>query len=441
MAGLALTSQRGTVVNLDRDGRPLRPAILWLDQRRASRLPRLPLLWNLLFKAAGLSGTVRYLGAEVEANWIRENQPELWEKTRHLLLLSGFLNYRLTGEVMDSIGSQVGYLPFDYRGLGWAGKRSWRWPATGIRPELLPHLVPPAHRMGSLTARASSHLGLPEGLPVVAGASDKACEVLGCGCLGLDQGCLGYGTTATINVNSERYLEPIRLLPSYPSAQPGAYNLEVQIFRGMWMVTWFKEQFAALERRTARERGIPTEDLLEESAAQIPPGSQGLILQPYWTPGLRNPGPEARGSITGFGSVHTKAHLYRALLEGLAYGLRQGRERIERRSGRRLRELHASGGGSRSDLLMQITADVFGLPVTRPAVSETSGLGAAMLAATGLGLHPDLETAAARMSGKGETFHPHPEAVEIYDRLYRKVYRRVYRRLSPLYRAIKEITG
>jgi len=441
IAGLALTCQRASVVNLDQDGLPLRPAIIWLDQRRASSLPRLSLPWEIIFHLAWLRGTLRYLQAEAESNWIREHQPELWDKTAHYLFLSGYLNYRLTGEMADSVACQVGYQPFDYRRQRWSNPRNWKWGATRVRPKQLPRLIPPAGRLGGLTDQAAAHLGLPEGLPVIAGASDKACEVLGCGCLNLDQGCIGYGTTATINVNSTRYLEPIRLLPSYPSAQPGAYNLEVEIYRGMWMVTWFKEQFAASERRTARERGVPTEVILEELAAQVPPGSLGLILQPYWTPGLRSPGPEARGSITGFSSAHTKDHLYRALLEGLAYGLREGRERIERRSKTRIKELHVCGGGSKSDLMMRITADVFGLPATRPAVSETSGLGAAMLAAVGLGLHPDLPTAVARMASQGDRFWPDPKTAEIYDRLFRKVYLKIYGALSPLYRSIREITA
>ncbi|UUZ53606.1 hypothetical protein LP419_33585 [Massilia sp. H-1] len=117
----------------------------------------------------------------------------------------------------------------------------------------------------------------------------------------------------------------------------------------------------------------------------------GLMLQPYWTPGIKVPGPEAKGAIIGFGDVHTRAHVYRAILEGLAYALREGKERIEKRSGVAITELRVSGGGSQSDAAMQLTADIFGLPTARPHIYETSGLGAAIDAAVGLGLYPDFQ--------------------------------------------------
>ena len=130
------------------------------------------------------------------------------------------------------------------------------------------------------------------------------------------------------------------------------------------------------------------------------------MLQPYWSPGLKVPGPEARGAIIGFGDVHTRAHLYRAILEGLAYALREGAERTAQRSGVPITELRVAGGGSQSDAAMQITADIFGLPASRPHVYEASGLGAAIDAAVGLGLHPDFDTAVSEMTHLGETFEP-----------------------------------
>lgn len=120
IAGVAVTTQRSTVINVDRECRPLRPAIVWLDQRRTEGLKPVSGLWGLLFGAAGMSGTVAYLQAEAEANWIRTHQPEIWEKTHKYLFLSGYLTYRLTGRFVDSVGSQVGYVPFDYKAMAWA---------------------------------------------------------------------------------------------------------------------------------------------------------------------------------------------------------------------------------------------------------------------------------------------------------------------------------
>lgn len=300
---------------------------------------------------------------------------------------------------------------------------------------------PPGSKMGFISAQAAELTGLPKGLPLIAGASDKACEVLGSGCLEPHQGCIGFGTTATICVNSKHYVEPIPLVPPYPSAKPGAYNLEFQTFRGFWMVSWFKEQFALKEQEIAQERGVATESLLEEMVAKVPPGSLGLLLQPYWSPGLRYPGPEAKGCIIGFGGVHKREHIYRALLEGLVYSMREGRERIEKRSKVPITELSVCGGGSKSDQVMQITADVFNLPVRRTKVSEASGLGAAILAAVGSGFYPDIETAAREMTNVGSVFEPNSKSVKIYDELFKKVYSKTYRRLRPLYRVIQAVTG
>jgi len=441
LAGAALTGQRGTVVNLDQDGQPLRPAILWLDQRRAARLPVLPVHWRLIFKTTGLSPTLRHLQAEAEANWIKENQPQVWQKTRHFLLLSGYLTFKLTGQYVDSTGCQVGYIPFDYRRQKWSGPLAWKCHALEVDPETLPRLVPPGDRLGSISQEAASLTGLPRGLPLISGASDKACEALGAGCLEPHQGCIGYGTTATINVNSRRYIEPIALVPPYPSAKTGEYNLEVQVFRGLWLVTWFKEQFAQAEEQAAQKLGLSAETLLEELASKTPPGAMGLVLQPYWTPGVRYPGQAAKGSLIGFGSVHKKEHVYRAILEGLAYALRQGKEMIERKTKTPIRELHVCGGGSRSDLLMQISADVFARPAARPSLYETSGLGAAILAAVGSGAQPDLKAAVREMTGQGDVFEPRPEAVRIYGDYYQEVYCRMYPKLRGLYQAIRRISG
>lgn len=337
---------------------------------------------------------------------------------------------------MDSTGCMVGYIPFDYKKQTWAPHSHWKWKALPVNPEVLPDLAFPGQQMGVVTRQAAEATGLPEGLPVIAGASDKACEVLGSGCLDPHQACIGYGTTATINVNSKKYIEPIPLIPPYPSACPGSYNMEVQIFRGFWMVTWFKEEFAWQEQALARQEGIAAEELLDRLVAEIPPGSMGLMLQPYWSPGLRHPGLEARGAVIGFSGGHTRAHLYRAILEGLAYAIREGRERIEKRSGVPVRELYVCGGGSKSDQMMQITADIFRLPASRPAVYEASGLGAAMLAALGAGLHPDIKSAVGEMTRTSMTFEPNPEHARLYDNLYRKVYRKMYNRLRPLYREL-----
>jgi sugar (pentulose or hexulose) kinase len=265
--------------------------------------------------------------------------------------------------------------------------------------------------------------------------------VIGSGSLEPSIGCLSYGTAATINVTHKKYVEPIPLIPPYPSAVPGYHTIELQVFRGYWMVSWFKEEFGQPEQLKALEQGLETEELLEKLLEDIPPCSMGLMLQPYWTPGLKLPGPEAKGAIIGFGDVHTRAHVYRSILEGLAYALREGKERIEKRSRTAITSLRVSGGGSQSDNAMQITADLFGLPTARPHLYETSGLGAAIDAAVGLGLHNDFRAAVKEMTHVSRVFEPNPEHHKLYDALYHDVYKKMYKRLKPLYERIREITG
>ncbi len=441
IAGVSITTQRSTLINVDLNGTPLRPAMIWLDQRKTHGLHPLGGLWGLLFKIGRVSDTVSYLQAEAEANWIRTYQPDIWKKTHKYLLLSGYLTYRLTGEFVDSIGCQVAMIPFDYKRLRWASDWNWKWKVIPVGRELLPELVPPGQPLGSISRKAAEETGIPEGLPLIAAATDKACEVIGSGSLDPSIGCLSFSTTATINVTSKKYVEPIPILPPYPSAVPGYYTIEVQIYRGFWMVSWFNREFGYQEQQEASRQGVTPETLFDKMVDDIPPGSMGLVLQPYWTPGLKLPGPEAKGAIIGFGDVHTKGHFYRAILEGLGYALREGKERIEKRTHIPITSLRVSGGGSQSRNAMRAAADIFGLPTARPHVYETSGLGAAIDTAVGLGLHTDFESAVRAMTHVGEVFEPNQENHEIYDRLYREVYEKMYKHLKPLYKRIREITG
>lgn len=447
IAGLSVTTQRGTVINLDQQGQPLRPAIIWLDQRHADNQQPLKgvlgTFWSTALNIVRAKEIAQRFQEKAQINWLAQNQADIWQKTHKYVLLSGYLNFRLTGKFVDSIGSQVAYLPFDYRRHKWAHPYDLKWALLHghLSLEQLPELVQPASIIDPLTATAAQHLGLPAGLPVVAAASDKACEILGSGGVSADIGCMSYGTTATINATSERYLEPLRFMPPYPAAIPHKYCTEVMIYRGFWMVSWFKNEFGLREQKLAAERGIEPETLFDELVNAVPAGSMGLMLQPYWSPGDRLPGPEAKGAIIGFGDVHTRAHVYRAILEGLAYALREGAERIQKRTRVKFKRLRVSGGGSQSDAAMQLTADIFGLPAERPHTYETSGLGAAINCAVGLGLMPSFEEAVARMTHVGQTFTPNDQQHKLYNRLYKEVYQQMYSRLKPLYHSIRDITG
>jgi sugar (pentulose or hexulose) kinase len=439
--GMSITTQRGTVLNLDKEGNPLRPAILWLDQRKA-QIDN----WPKGFIKAGLKLINMYESLvhaikDGEANWIRQNQPEIWEKTHKFVYLSGFFIHRLSGKFVESIGSNVGYMPFNYKNQRWCKPGEMNTNLFPIEPNKLVDLVKPSDLLGHVTPEASRQTGLPEGLPIIAAAADKACEVLGSGCISPEIACLSYGTTATIETVHPKYIEVIPFFPPYPSAIPDFYNTEVMIYRGYWMINWFKREFGYKEVEQAKKLGKSAEDIFDEMISSIPPGSMGLTLQPYWSPGVKIPGVEAKGAVIGFGDVHTKAHLYRSIIEGLTYALKEGALRTQRRSGVKIQKLRVSGGGSQSKNALQMTADIFDLPVEKPHTYETSALGAAINCAVGLKLYGSFQEAIENMCRVSEVFNPIPSNRDVYKELYHKVYSRMYKQLKPLYEEIREITN
>jgi sugar (pentulose or hexulose) kinase len=364
----------------------------------------------------------------------------VWRKTKHFVQLSAYLTLKLTNKLNDAVASQIGYIPFDYKKQQWASAMDLKWRALTLKPHQLPPLVQASEPLGGISQQAARETGIPEGLILYAAGADKACEVLAAGAITPDIGCLSYGTTATLNTGNSRYVEPLPFLPAYPAAVPHAYNSEIMVFRGYWMVNWFKREFAAQEVLAAKEQGIEPELLFDDLLRQSPAGAMGLILQPFWTPGVKFPGPEAKGSIIGFGDVHTRAHMYRAIIEGICYALRQGKTTLEKRNGQPITRLKVAGGGSQSDEIMQITANIFGLTAERPHTFETSGLGAAINAAVGAGYYQDHAAAVKAMTHQGKVFKPQVEHVELYDQLYKQVYSQIYPRLMPLYRSIRQIT-
>ena len=440
--GVSITTQRLTFVNLDKNGKPLRPSIVWLDQRKAALEKWPPVPIRLALSVLGIKESILHAICDSEANWLRQNQNEIWEKTHKFLLISGFFTYRLTGNFVDSIGNTIGYLPFDYKKQQWAGKYDLKRKMFPVDQSKLHDLVKPTEVLGYITKKAAAQTSLPPGLPLIAAAADKACEVLGSGCLTPEIGCISYGTTTTINSTTSKYIEVIPFFPSYPGAVPGTYNTEIMIVRGFWMASWFKQEFGAMEAELAAKTGIAVETVFDELAKKVPAGSMGLMLQPFWSPGIvKIPGIEAKGSIIGFGDVHTKAHIYRAILEGLAYTLKEGTIRTEKKTGVKIERLRVSGGGSQSVLTSQITADIFGLPVERPHTFETSALGAAIDAAVGLGLHSDFNSAVKEMTRIRDYFEPIAENSKIYNELFENVYMKMYKKLKPLYKDILDITG
>jgi len=439
VAGVGVTSQRATMVNVKANGEVLRPAIVWLDQRRAKPVFGTSGLLRTGVKLAGLEAKIMDTQAQGKCNWIRQNQPEIWEATHKYLQVSGFLNYRLTGEFSDATASQIGHLPFDYKKQKWAGPWALTRKFFPVEQEKLPTLVCSGDIIGQVTGRAADLTGLPIHTPVVACGSDKGCETLGSGVVDQTMVSLSFGTTATVQTTTDKYFETIPFMPPYPAPVPGCYNPEVEIFRGFWMISWFKKEFAQKEVETAASMGIAPEELLDQCLDRTDPGAMGLLVQPFWGPGLEYP--DAKGAMIGFGDVHTRDHVYRAVIEGLGFALLEGMEKIQDKGRVKVEQAALSGGASQSNAICQIAADIFNLPMVRAATHETSGLGAAVLTAKGIGAYASIPEAAARMTKPAGEFFPNPRHVSIYKALYRRVYKKIYKALSPLYREIQDITG
>ena len=440
IVAVSVTTQRATVVPMGKDNQPLRPAISWLDQRQVETKPKLGKLESVVMSLIRAKPLVDLMHSQAEANWIEQHEPDIWQQVHKFLLLSGYHNYKLTGKYNDAIASTVGFVPFEYKTQQWADEKDWKWRAMPIRPEMLPKVSPAGSVLGEITAAAADATGIPKGLPLIASGSDKACEVLGTGCIDNETGSLSYGSLATLNITSDKYLEAIPFYPAYPGVIPNTFNVEMMVQRGYWMVSWFKKEFGLKEEQLAVNQDLPPESLFDELLAKVPAGCEGLMLQPYWSPS-NGDGPETRGAIIGFNEDHTRAHLYRAMIEGLTYALREGKELLEKRSGKSISRLIVSGGGSQSDQVMQITADIFGMTVLRPHTFETSSLGAAIASAVGIGLYPDFETAVDKMTHSGESFEPSDANKDIYSNLYHKVYKKMYGQLKPSYEAIRTITN
>ena len=436
--GIVMSFFRDSVVCLDKDNNVLRPAILWLDERRAEGKQKMPLLHRFLFKAIGMKPTIDLNMKRSMAQWIKENQPEIWAKTDKFMMISTYITMKLLGKYVDSPCSQAGHLPIDFKKGDWYKKpeKHLKGQIFGVNRERLCDLVPVGEVMGTITEEASKLTGLPVGLKMFAGGSDKSAETLGLGVIDDKTAAISYGTASTIEIPIKRYSDAEPFLPSYPAIVKGYYNLDVQVYRGYWMLNWFAKQFGlkAVDELVDEKEEIIK---LNQQMELIPPGSDGLVLQPYWGPGLRRP--LAKGAIIGFADYHTKIHMYRAIVEGIAYCLKEGLELFEKkRLHHKIEKIRISGGGSQSDLICQITADIFGLPVSRIQTFECSSLGCALAGFIAAGEFKSVEEAAKAMVHQSDEFIPNPDNVKRYKYLFENVYMPMYPSLKNIYFNVKK---
>lgn len=430
--GIELDCFRDSAVILDKDRNVIRPMILWLDQRLAECKEPLPFTARFLFKLVGKSDVIAMNRRRTMANWIKENEPENFAKIDKYVSVSTYFVYRLTGELKDSPSDCTGHYPLDYKSRKW-----YKNPPThlqgqifSLRRDQLCELVDTQGLLGKISKQGAEETGLPEGLPLFAGGSDKSCETLGSGVYDDTLASISLGTACTIETTTKDFIPPAPFFPAYCSVQKDVYNMDVQVYRGFWMINWFLKEFGAKQ----------IEDLIvDETDPQefnkrlddIPPGSEGLILQPYWGSPLDHP--TVRGSMVGFFEATTRLHVYKAIIEGIAFELRQAGEYFQKKIGHPFKSLRISGGGSASPEICQLISDVFGLPVEQVQTVETSSLGAAIGTFLSLGVYQNAEEAVKNMVRVSKRYEPRKENTAFYDEIFAKAYKKLYPSLKNVY--------
>lgn len=437
LSGMTITTQRDTCVLVDDKGEVIRPAILWLDQRKLPRPKSMHLAYKFGSKIIGMNKVIDSFNRNCHAHWIQEMEPEIWDKTHKYLLLSTFLIFKLSGEYIDSTSAQVGHMPFNYKKKRWEGSLGLKSDIFQIPKDKLYPIVEATSIMGYITEKAHRETGIGEGMPIIASGSDKACETLGVGCIDEMTASISLGSQATIETSTKRYYEVMKFIPPFPGVEPDTYNPEINVYRGYWMVSWFKNEFALEEVLLSKESNISPEEILNKGLESIPAGSEGLILQPYWGNEILKP--ESRGAIIGFNDSHTKLHIYRGIIEGIGYALFDGLQLIEKKSGSKIKRIALSGGGAKSKVIAQITADIFNRQVYTVQTNETSGLGSAIAVFVGLGIYNNFSEAIENMVHQDSTFYPDPKNVNIYHELYHRIYKNIYSKLRGLYRIMDDI--
>ena len=427
ISAIAVTHQRETFACLDRAGMPLRPAMVWADTRATEEVQKY-----------GTAEVHRITGkppnptpAWYKLLWLAEHEPETLQHTATVVDVGGFLVHRLTGGFRTSWASAdplgvVDLSTFDYS--------DELLSTVGLQREQFAELFAPGAQLGTITESAARQTGLPAGLPVIAGLGDGQAAQLGCGITAPGTAYLNLGTGIVSGTFSPTYASDVRFR-TLAAGIAGGYTLETFIGGGTYNIRWFVEKFAGVNTQMLG-LDLSPEQVLEAAADMLPPGSDGLIALPYWT-GALTPywDHHARGALIGLTGVHGKGHVYRAILESLAFEQRFLTTGAEDALGDRVTRIVALGGGSRSRIWCQILADVMQRRVEVVSEYESTCLGAGVLAAAAVGIHSSVESAAAEMTGTGRAFDPDETHLGTYDRLY-EVYRTMYPALRDLFGAL-----
>ncbi|HOT05640.1 MAG TPA: FGGY-family carbohydrate kinase [Atribacter sp.] len=419
--GIGTSAIGSCVLPIDEAGQPLRPAILYgIDTRTTQEIEYLEktLGREEIFQHSGMHLSSQASGPKIM--WIKNHEPEVFQKTRWFLTSQAYLVYRLTGEATIDIYTANGYAPlFDVHNLGWREEI-----ASYITPiDRLPKAFWSCEIAGRVTEQAARETGLASGTPVIVGTTDAAAEAISTGVREFNDMMLMFGSSIFFIVKTADLVNTSHFW-SAPFLEKDAYTFLGGTSTAGSITTWFRNQFAELELEKEKTEGSNAYDRLAKLAAQSPPGAKGLIILPYFE-GERTPlnDPRAKGMFFGISLRHTKADIYRAILEGVGYGIRHNLEVMEE-EGVKPRRILATGGGTKNDLWMQIVSDITRVDLSIPKEQIGASYGDAFMAGVGIGLFNNL-TEIDHWVQIGKIVQPDLEASRKYDfnyRLFRSLY-------------------
>jgi sugar (pentulose or hexulose) kinase len=428
--GLAVSSQGETTITLEDKGQPLYPALVWVDNRATPQAESIAReLGDQVYLHTGIPEVLATWPA-CKIRWIRENEPEIFAKASKFLLVQDFLIYQLTGRYVTDGSIACTTLLFDITTGDW-------WPAglaaAGVDRTKLPEIVPPGSIVGGLSLSAAQELGLPTTTMVVTGGMDQSVGAIGAG--NIKPGLISESTGAALAIQvtiTDPAIDRTGVVPVYWHSVPGLFLLVPVCPTAGMAFKWFRDAFFNEAIREATKEGQDGYDLLTTLAGTIPPGSDGLVMLPHLM-GAFSPIPNlaARGAFVGFTLTHTRGHFVRALLEGVAYLLRQNLESIES-TGININEICSTGGGARSSLWNQIKSDVCAKPILTLENEETALLGDAILAGVACGVFHSIEEGCQNLVKVEQTFDPGPDSIA-YSSAYQR-YCELDQQLAPFFR-------
>lgn len=401
-------------VLLDASDQVLRPALIWCDQRSAEQCRKLTTTVGAS-RLIELTSNPALTGFTLpKLLWVRDNEPETWDRVRSVLLPKDYVRFRLTGDKATDVADGSGTLLLDVAKRRWSDEML---AATEIKRELLPQLYESQEITGTVSEEAARETGLRAGTPVVAGAGDQAAGAVGLGIVrpGMVSATIGTSGVVFAATNTPA-LDPKGRVHTFCHAIPERWHV-MGVTQGAGLsLRWFRDQFGI--RANDKIGGDPYDDLTAE-AARVPPGAEGLLWTPYLM-GERTPhlDPDARAALVGLTASHTRAHIVRAILEGVAFSLKDSFA-ILRELGVPCTTIRLGGGGARSSLWRQIQADIYGQPVECMEAEEGAAYGVALLAGVAAGAWPDVETACDAVIKTRHCVEPDSEAVKVLDRQYR----------------------